>query len=101
MPSLDDPDVGLPAFLADPAMLPDGEPVGMDRAGEHLKYLVGNPRLSEADTHASSPLLPEGDPLGARTSGRASHVHYMTWRWFSQTEITLTDPDGVRTLPRR
>ena len=70
MPPLDDPDIGLPAILADPAMLPDGEPVGMDRAGEYLKYLVGNPRLTVADTHASSPLVPEGGSLGARHYGK-------------------------------
>ena len=43
---LDDPDVGLPAVLGDPAMLADREPVGMDRPAEDLERQVGDPRPS-------------------------------------------------------
>ena len=42
VPAFDDPDVGFPAVAPDPAMSPNGEPVGVDRPTENLEGQVGD-----------------------------------------------------------
>ena len=47
----DDPDVRGPSFLFDPTKLLRREPLGMQRATEHLKSQVSDTRSSETNTH--------------------------------------------------
>ncbi len=51
MPALDDPQVGPPAAVLDPAERLGGEPVGMHGTAEDLERQVGDPRSPGAHTH--------------------------------------------------
>src|SRR5271166_4057983 len=52
MAAINDPEVRLPPSLLDPPELPRREPVGMERAIEHLERLVGDSRSPGSNTHA-------------------------------------------------
>jgi hypothetical protein len=55
--ALDDPDVGLPTFLGNPAVNSGCEPVGMDCTVENLKSKVGNPGSTGTHSHEQNLFL--------------------------------------------
>jgi hypothetical protein len=57
MAALDDPDVGLPTLLGDPAVNSGCKPVGMDCTVENLKSEVGNPRSTGTHSHVQDLFL--------------------------------------------
>ncbi len=111
VPPLDDPDVGLPAVLRDPAMRPHGEPVGVDRPAEDLEGQVGDPRPPEAHPHARNSLplsrlagatrtsLPHYITSARRSANRAAPMSRGTNTGGRQAALTARRP--ARTLPVR
>ena len=87
MAPIDDPEVRLPPKLLNAPELPRREPVGMERAIEHLERQVGDSRSPGANTHAQHvlsglwPLLSD-----ARDGNPWSRLSLTRWRPIIRTE---------------